>query len=398
MEWATIASSPSDERVGPAPVGRRSSPPLRRRRLAAAFLFAALLFAAPLALRAGAAEEKQLNVYNWSDYIAADTIPKFEKMTGIKVAYDVYDSNQILEAKLLAGGSGYDVVVPSASPFLARQIKAGVYRLLDKNKLPNWKYLDPQILRLVAAADPGNAHAAPYLWSDTGIGYNKKMVEAALGPSAPLDSWALIFDPANAKKLASCGISLLDTPYEVFPAMLSYLGLDPNSERPADLEKALQALEKIRPYVRKFDSSQYINDLANGNLCLSLGYSGDVIQARNRAREAHNGVEIAFAVPKEGAQMAVDMMAIPKDAPHPENALEYINYILSPPAIAEISAAVAYPCPNTAAWALLPPVIRNDPAIYPPASVRRRFYVELSHAPGFERARTRAWTTLKTGY
>jgi putrescine transport system substrate-binding protein len=351
-----------------------------------------LLAAAPARV-----EEPRLNVYNWSDYIAPDTIPNFRKETGIKVAYDVYDSNEVLEAKLFAGGSGYDVVVPSASPFLARQVAAHVYQRLDKARLPNWKNLDPVILQLVAAADPGNAYGAPYLWSVTGLGYNVKKLREALSGEAPTDSWALLFDPANAKKLAQCGISLLDTPYEVFPAALSYLGIDPNSRDPKDLARAYGVLQKIRPYIRKFHSSEYINDLANGDLCLSLGYSGDVIQARNRARDAKNGVEIAFSIPKEGAQMAVDMMAIPKDAPHPDNALRYIDYILRPRVVAEITDAVSYPNPNLAATAFVAPAIRNDPAVYPPPELRRRFYVELPAPAAYERARTRAWTRLKSG-
>ena len=352
-----------------------------------------------LAMLPGAAlaEEARLNVYNWSDYIAPDTIPKFEAETGIKVAYDVYDGNEVLEAKLLAGRSGYDIVVPSASPFMARQIAAKAYRLLDKSKLPNWKNLDPRILDLVAAADPGNEHGVPYLWSDTGIGYNDTQVRAALGDAAPVDSLALIFDPAVAEKLASCGISLLDTPQEVFPAALAYLGLDPKSRDLGDLDKALAALEKIRPYIRKFHSSQYINDLANGDLCAVLGYSGDVVQARNRAREAGNKVAIDFRVPKEGAMMSVDMLGIPADAPHPENALRFIDYLLRPAVIADITNAVAYPNPNLQATALVDPAIRNDPAVYPPEDVRRRFYVDLPAPADYERARTRAWTRLKSG-
>jgi putrescine transport system substrate-binding protein len=347
--------------------------------------------------RCAAAEEPRLNVYNWSDYIAPGTIPKFEAETGIKVTYDVYDGNEVLEAKLLAGGSGYDIVVPSASPFMARQIVAGVYKPLDKAALPNWKNLDPSILKLVAAADPGNAHGVPYLWSVTGLGYNKSMVHAVLGDAAPLDSWALLFDPANAKKLAGCGISLLDTPQEVFPATLAYLGLDPKSRDPGDLDKAFAALEKIRPYIRKFHSSQYINDLANGDLCLSLGYSGDVLIARNRAREAKNGEAIAFEIPEEGAQMSVDMLGIPADAPHPQNALRLIEYLLRPQVIADISDAVSYPNPNLPGTLLVKPAIRDDPAVYPPASVRRRFFVDLPAPAEYERARTRAWTRLKSG-
>ena len=343
------------------------------------------------------AEEPRLNVYNWSDYIAPDTIAKFEAETGIKITYDVYDGNEVLEAKLLAGSSGYDVVVPSANPFMARQIAAGVYRTLDKGKLPNWRNLDPKILELVAAADPHNAHGVPYLWSDTGIGFNEKRVLSALGEEAPLDSLALIFDPANAQKLAACGISLLDTPQEVVPATLAYLGLDPKSRDLGDLDNAFATLEKIRPYIRKFHSSQYINDLAGGDLCVALGYSGDVIQARNRASEAGNEVKIAFRVPKEGAMMSVDMLGIPADAPHPENALRFIDYLLQPAVVANITDAVWYPNPNVPATALVTPEIRNDPAVYPAEETRRRFYVDLPAPPAYERARTRAWTRLKSG-
>ncbi len=306
-------------------------------------------------------------------------------------------SNEVLEAKLFAGQSGYDVVVPSASPFMARQIAAGVYQPLDRGKLSGWKNLDPKILALVAAADPGNAHGVPYLWSVTGLGYNRAMVRGALGDHAPADSWALLFDPANAQKLASCGISLLDTPQEVVPATLAYLGLDPKSRDPGDLNRAMSALEKIRPYIRKFHSSEYINDLANGDLCLSLGYSGDVVMARNRAREAHNGVEITFTVPKEGAQMSVDMLGVPADAPHPENALRFVDYLLRPAVIADISDAVSYPNPNVPGTALVKPALRDDPAVYPPPEVRRRFFVDLPAPADYERARTRAWTRLKSG-
>jgi putrescine transport system substrate-binding protein len=356
-----------------------------------------LVFAAVLGAGTAAAEEPRLNVYNWSDYIAPDTIPRFEGETGIRVTYDVYDANEVLEAKLLAGRSGYDIVVPSASPFMARQIRAGVYRTLDKTRLSNWQNLDPRILELVAPADPGNAHGVPYLWSDTGIGYNEAQVHLALGEAAPVDSLALIFDPAIATKLTPCGISLLDTPQEVFPAVLAYLGLDPKSRDLGDLDRALAVLEKIRPYIRKFHSSQYINDLANGDLCAALGYSGDVVQARNRAREAGNEMAIAFRVPKEGAQMAVDMLGIPADAPHPENAIRFIDYLLRPAVIADITNAVSYPNPNQPATALVKREIREDPAVYPPEDIRRRFYVDLPAPPDYERARTRAWTRLKSG-
>jgi putrescine transport system substrate-binding protein len=355
---------------------------------------AAALMALPLVARA---EAPELHVYNWSDYIAPDTISNFTKKTGITVTYDVYDGNEVLEAKLLAGQSGYDVVVPSASPFMAREITAGAFRELDKSKLPNLKNLDPQMLALAAEADPGNKYGVPYLWSVTGIGYNEALVAKALGAEGLRDTLALLLDPANAKKLSDCGISLLDTPQEVFPAALAYLGLNPKSHDLGDLEKATKLLEQIRPYVRKFHSSQYINDLANGDICIALGYSGDVIQARNRAAEAKNGVKINFNVPKEGAQFSIDMLGIPKDAPHPDNALEFIDYILRPEVIAAISDAVSYPNPNLAATPLVKAEIRDDPGIYPPPEVRKLFYIDLPAPRDYERARTRAWNRVKAG-
>jgi putrescine transport system substrate-binding protein len=338
-----------------------------------------------------------LNIYNWSDYIADDTVKRFEAETGIKVNYDVYDSNEVLEAKLLAGHSGYDLVVPSASPFLARQAVQGVYQKIDKSKLGNYGNLDPQILAAAANADPGNQFGVPYLWGTTGIGYNPDKVKAALGNKAPTDSLKLIFDPANAKKLGSCGLSLLDTPQEVFPAALAFLGRDPISRDPADLDRAADVVMAIRPDVRKFHSSQYINDLANGDLCVAFGYSGDMIQARNRAKEAKNGVTIAYSIPKEGAMMWIDMMAIPKDAPHPENALKFIDFILRPEIIAAISNTVAYANPNKLATRLVDKQIRDDPNIYPPQAVRARLFFDKPVTPQYERLRTRDWTRVKTG-
>ncbi len=364
------------------------------------------MLARPLALAALAlallsphagAQQKLLNIYNWSDYIADDTVPGFEKETGIKVNYDVYDSNEVLEAKLLAGRSGYDLVVPSASPYLARQAEAGVYLPIDQAKLKNYGNLDPQLLAAAANADPGNRFGVPYLWGTTGLGYNVAMVKARLGADAPVDSARLLFDPANAKKLQDCGISLLDSAQEIFPAALAYLGKDPLSREPKDLEAAAAAVNAIRPYVKKFHSSQYINDLANGDLCVAWGYSGDVLQARNRARDAKNGVTIAYAIPKEGAMIWIDMMAIPKDAPHPDNALAFIDYVLRPPTIAAISDAVAYANPNTQATALVDAMLRDDPGIYPPPEIRARLFFDKPVTPQYERLRTRAWTRVKTG-
>jgi putrescine transport system substrate-binding protein len=360
-------------------------------------LFFVLTLAAGTAGTAGAQEEKRLNIYNWSDYIAEDTVPDFERETGIKVNYDVYDSNDVLEAKLSAGHSGYDIVVPSASPYLARQATAGIYRRIDKAALENYGNLDPQILAAAANADPGNQYGVPYMWGTTGFGYNVAKVKAALGDAAPVDSSALIFDPENAKKLASCGISLLDSAQELVPAALAYLGRDPLSRDPADLERAAAALQAIRPYIRKFHSSEYINDLANGDLCVAWGYSGDVVQARNRARDAKNGIEIAYTIPKEGAMMWIDMMAIPADAPHPGNALRFIDDVLKPEVAAAISNAVGYANPNQAATRLVDPSVSGDPAIYPPPEARARLFFDKPVTLQYERLRTRAWTRIKTG-
>ncbi|MEM7291033.1 MAG: extracellular solute-binding protein, partial [Pseudomonadota bacterium] len=259
-----------------------------------------LMATAAMALATPALAEGQLNIYNWSDYIAEDTIEKFEKETGIKVTYDVFDSNEVLEAKLLAGSSGYDLVVPSAS-FMARQIKAGVFQKLDKSKLPNIANLDPDIMGNVAEFDPGNEHGVVYMWGTTGIGYNEAKVKERLGDDAPADSWSLLFDEANASKLADCGISMLDAPTEIIPAAMNYLGLDPKSMDPEDFKKAADLLAKVKPHVRYFHSSQYINDLANGDVCVSVGWSGDIFQARDRAGEAENGNTIVYSIPKERA-------------------------------------------------------------------------------------------------
>ena len=365
-----------------------------------------IAFLAALRPLVAAAEEKRLHIYNWSDYIAPDTIANFTKETGIAVTYDVYDSNEVLEAKLVAGHSGYDIVVPSASPFMARQITAGAYLPLDTAKLPNLKNLDPQMMTLAATADPGNRYGVPYLWSATGLGYNIAMLDRALGPpseapsdiqAVPRDSLGLVFDPEIAAKLERCGIMILDTPQEVMPAALNYLGRDHKSRDIDDLERAAALLERVRPHVRRFHSSQYINDLAAGDICLALGYSGDVIQARNRAREAGSPVEIAFRVPREGAQMAIDMLAIPRDAPHPDNAHRFINYILRPDVIAQITNAVSYPNPNVAATALVDPEIRDDPGIYPPPAVMQRLYLDEPAPRAYERMRTRLWNRVKSG-
>ena len=344
---------------------------------------------------AGAAEEKVLNVYNWSDYIAEDTISNFEERTGIKVNYDVFDSNEVLEAKLLAGNSGYDVVVPSAS-FMERQIKAGVFARLDRGKLKNYGNLEEAILERLAAHDPGNEHSVPYMWGTTGIGYNVNRVKEVL-PDAPVASWSMLYDPEVIAKLSECGVSFLDAPTEVFANLMGYLGRDPNSEKREDVKLFEEHMLKVRPHVKYFHSSQNINDLANGEICVCMGWSGDMLIARDRAAEAGQGVEIAYTIPKEGAIIWFDGLAIPSDAPHPGNAHLFIDYIMEPEVTAAISNYVFYANGNRAALPYVDDEVKTDPAIYPPDEVRAKLFPDLSDSPKFTRLLTRAWTKVKTG-
>jgi putrescine transport system substrate-binding protein len=345
--------------------------------------------------RAAADTGKVLNLYIWSDYLAADTLSNFEKQTGIKVHVAYFDTNETLETKLLAGSSGYDVVVPTASYF-ERQIKAGVYLTLDKSKLPNLKNMDPQLMSKVALHDPGNAHGIIYTWGTNGIGYNEKMVKELM-PDAPLDSWRMVFDPAVASKVAKCGISVLDSPAEMLRAVYSYLGKDPNSQSPDDLVLAEAVLTKIRPYIRNINSSEYIEALANGDLCIAVGYNGDVMQARDRAREANKGIEIKYFVPKEGSILWFDMLAIPKDAPDPDSAYAYLNYIMTPQVIADISNFKRYANANAASQPLVLDSVKNDPGIYPPPEQRVKLAVQLADSADQTRAITRVWQKFKTG-
>lgn len=351
--------------------------------------------AALVAGMAAAAEEPVLNVYNWSDYIAEDTLKKFEAETGIKVNYDVFDSNEVLEAKLLAGSTGYDVVVPSSS-FLARQIKAGVFQKLDKSKLPNLKNMDPEIAARVDEHDPGNEHAITYMWGTVGIGYNKKMIAERMA-DAPTDSWDLVYKPEIASKFADCGVSILDAPDDVLPTVRNYVGAGPNSEDSGDLSKAQAVLEAIRPSIRYFHSSQYISDLANGDTCIAVGWSGDVFQARDRAAEADKGVEVDYIIPKEGTVIWFDMMAIPTDAKHPENAHKFLNFIMRPDIIAEISDYVFYANGNAASFDLIDKEVTGDPAIYPSDDVKKNLFASKVRSARYDRAQTRAWTKIKTG-
>ena len=348
------------------------------------------------ALSSGAVwAEGELNVYNWSDYIAEDTLAKFEAEHGIKVNYDVFDSNEVLEAKMLTGASGYDVVVPSIE-FMARQAQAGVFAEMDKDGLSNYGNLDQGILDVIAVNDPDNTFGVPYMMFTTGLGYNVEAVSSRIGADK-LGSWDMVFDPDTVAKLADCGVSVLDSPSEIMAPALNYLGLDPNSEDTADLEKATELLLSVRPHIRYFHSSQYINDLANGDVCVSVGYSGDILQARDRAAEAGQGIDVVYAIPAEGAQVGFDMLAIPDDAPNPENALKFINFILQPQIAADITNYVYYANPNNAADEFIEEEVINDPGIYPPQNVREKLFSLKPHTARYDRSLTRAWTTIKTG-
>lgn len=343
------------------------------------------------------AEEKTLHIYNWSDYIAPNTVPDFQKETGIKVVYDVFDSNEVLEGKLMAGSTGFDLVVPSAS-FLERQLAAGVFQPLDKSKLPNYKNMDPDLLKMVAQHDPGNKYAIPYLWATTGIGYNVDKVKAVLGKDAPVDSWDLVLKPENLEKLKSCGVSFLDAPAEIYATVLNYLHLDPNSTKASDYTGAANdLLLKLRPNIRYFHSSQYINDLANGDICVAIGWAGDVMQASNRAKEAKNGVNVAYSIPKEGALAFFDVFAIPADAKNLDEAYQFLNYLMEPKVIAQISNTVYYASGNKAATPLVNEDVRNNPGIYPPADVQAKLFTLKVQDPKIDRVITRSWTKVKTG-
>ncbi|KQU97139.1 spermidine/putrescine ABC transporter substrate-binding protein [Mesorhizobium sp. Root102] len=343
----------------------------------------------------GHAEDRVVNVFNWSDYIDSSIIDDFTKETGIKVVYDTFDSNEILETKLLAGGSGYDVVVPSGN-FLARQIQAGVFQKLDKSKLPNLSNMWDVISERTSKYDPGNEYSTNYMWGTVGIGYNIKKVQAALGTDK-IDSWDVFFNPESLAKLKDCGVYVLDSPADMIPAALKYLGLDPNSTSADDIAKAEEVMLKIRPSIRKFHSSEYINALANGDICLAVGFSGDVFQARNRAQEAKQGVEIGYAVPKEGAQIWFDQMAIPADAQHVTEAHEFINYMMKPEVIAKSSNFVLYANGNKASQQFVDKAILDDPAIYPDVATLQKLYTVQPYDPKTQRIITRTWTKIVTG-
>ena len=342
-----------------------------------------------------ATDDNFVNVYTWNDYLAPDTISNFERKTGIKARVAYFDANETLEAKVLTGHSGFDVVVPTA-PFLQRQIQSGAYQVLDKKRLPNLANLDPGIMAKLALNDPGNAHAIVYAWGTYGLGFNKKMVAAEL-PALPIDSWRLVFDPAFASKLAKCGINIVDEPTGVIRVVLSYLGREPNNPSLQDLADAQALLLKVRPFIRNINSSSYIEALANGDICIAVGYNGDVVQARKRAHEANNGITIDYVIPKEGALVWFDTLAIPRDAPHLENAHVFLNYLMDPQVIANVTNATGFANANAAATPLINKSIAADAAVYPTRDEQARLFVQIVDTPEQSRAITRIWQKFKTG-
>jgi putrescine transport system substrate-binding protein len=344
---------------------------------------------------AASAGEKVLNVYNWSDYIQPSVVADFQSEYGIRVNYDVLDSNEILETKLLTGHTNYDVVVPSGA-FLERQIQADIYQKLDKSLLPNLKNVDPDVARAEALYDPGNQYSVDYMWITSGVGYNVADIHTRL-PDAPVDSWRMLFDPAVVSRFQDCGVSLLDAPSEVVATVLIFLGRKPSSNSPDDLKAAEQVLKAMRPYVRYVDSSRYIDNLANGDICLAMGWSGDVKQAHDRAKEVGKGVDLAYAIPREGAISNYDVLAIPADAPHVRNAHLFIDYLLRPEIAARNSNLIKYANAVTADIQPLDPTVRGDPGVYPPPAVRARLSPERPRPPEYQRLLTRMWTRFKSG-
>ena len=360
----------------------------------------AIALAIGAAVAPAAAQERVVNFYNWSDYIDPTVLEAFTKETGIKVRYDTFDSNDTLEAKLLAGKSGYDVVVPTAY-FLARQIAAGIFVKLDKSKLPNLVNAWPEIADRLAGYDPGNQYAVNYMWGTTGIGYNVKDARAVLGADATIgaaiDSWDDVFDPAKIAKFKDCGVHLLDSSDDIMPAALHYLHLDPNSSDPGDLQKAADLLGKIRPYVRKFHSSEYLNALATGEICFVVGFSGDIKQAQKRAAEVKGGVAVGYAIPKEGAQLWFDNLSIPKDAPNAAEAHALINYLLKSEVAAKNTNFISYANGNLASQKFVDQAILDDRTIYPDAATMAKLYTITAHDQKTQRLINRLWTRIKTG-
>ena len=362
-------------------------------------LLSGLVLVAPMLLGLVApalAQTREINVFNWSDYIDPKVLERFEHETGIHVRYDVYDSLETLEGKMLAGHSGYDVIVPTSEPTFSRLIRAGALQPLDKSKLPNLANLDPALMARVAASDPGNRYGAIYLWGTTGLGMDPAKI-AKLAPGAPTDSWDLLFKPENARRIAPCGITMLDSATDVIPSVLHYVGHSPESTSAADLADAERALKAIRPYIRAFASGGAIEQMASGETCLALDYSGDVIQAAVRAKEAARGVTVKYVLPKEGAQIAFDMLAIPKDAPHPQDALTFINFLLQPDVMAAITNAVRYANAVPASHAQISQDIATDTGTYPTPELMARTFTVRAVSPEATRNRSRMWARFKSG-
>jgi putrescine transport system substrate-binding protein len=343
------------------------------------------------------ATERVLNIYNWSDYIDPQVIENFTRETGIKVRYDTFDSSDVLETKLLAGKSGYDVVVPTGY-FLERQIKAGIFQPLDKSKLPNLSNVWPEIAKRLAIYDPDNIYAVNYMWGTTGIGFNVAKMKEILSSDSVVDSWDIVFRQENLSKFKDCGVHMLDSSDDILAAALKYLGLDPNAKAPAELERAAQLIETIRPSVRKFHSSEYLNALASGEICFVVGWSGDIKQAQKRAAEARNGVEIGYVIPKEGAQMFFDNLAIPKDAPNAADAHAFINYLQRPEVAAKNSNFLGYANGNLTSQKFVNEAILKDPTVYPDQQTLDRLYVIRAHDQPTQRLMNRLWTRIKTGH
>ncbi|MBM7068295.1 polyamine ABC transporter substrate-binding protein [Actibacterium sp. 188UL27-1] len=349
-----------------------------------------------LSVTALAAQAEEVRVYNWSDYIDEDVLTQFTEETGIKVIYDVFDSNEVLETKLLAGKTGYDIVTPTGA-FLSRQIAAGAFQELDKSKLTNLGNVWADINARTEKYDPGNAYSINYMWGTTGIGYNTAKVAELLGEDAPTDSLALVFDPANMEKLAGCGVHFVDAPTELIPAALRYLGEDPDSKDPEVIAKVEEVLGGVRPHVQKFHSSEYINALANGDICVAFGWSGDILQARDRAAEADNGVEVAYTIPKEGALMWFDQMAIPADAPNVENAHKFLDFILRAEVAAAASNHTFYANGNKASQEFLLEEVIGDAAVYPDEATVANLFTVTAYDAKVQRTVTRLWTKIKSG-
>lgn len=356
---------------------------------------ASLATAAATWLPPPAKADGELNIYNWADYIGENTVANFEKEYNVKVRYDTFDSNETLESKLVVGSTGYDIVFPSSNIF-KRLIKAGIFQKLDKSKLANWKNLDPFVLTNQAAADPGNEYAEPYMWGTNGFTYNVKLIKDRM-PDAPVDSLAMLFDPAVVSKFQDCGVSLLDSPEDVLPLALAYMGKDPTSQNPGDIVAATDMLMKIRPFLKLFDSQQYLNSLPNGDMCLVMTWSGDYAVAANRATEAGLDIELAYTIPKEGSNIWFDAMLIPSDAPNPDNAHLFLNYMMRPDVIADATNYIYYANGNLASRPMILPEILEDPAIYPGEDVQKRMFPSVERDEKVQRVITREWTRLKTG-